>query len=158
MVPYYINYQTISSPNLWSLDLGKRGSSCRCLQASTHSSPGSQPACSPGFLSQVRVKVRLHTMDCSWIWREGFFLLFSQTAFTRFVAALCSLWHLFLLARPWCSATIYVCFDCPSGAGEAARVRKVAERNVFDPMWAHTRVFAPGAGGNVFLTSRRGLW
>lgn len=25
MVPYYINYQTISSPNLWSFNFGKRG-------------------------------------------------------------------------------------------------------------------------------------
>lgn len=141
VVPYYINYQTISSPSLWSFHLGKQGPSCRCLQASTHSLPGSQPACSPRFLSQVRVKVRSHTMDCSWIWWE-FFFSFSQTVFTRFVAVHFSSQHVFLLSRPWCSATIYVCFDCPSGAGEAARVRKVAERNVFDPTWAHTRIFA----------------
>lgn len=45
-----------------------------------HSLPGSQPACSPRCLSQVRVKVRSHTMDCSWIWREFFFffLLFPR--------------------------------------------------------------------------------
>lgn len=56
---------------------GNGGSGCRCLQASTHSLPRSQPACSPRFLSQVRVKARSHTMDCSWI-RHSFCFFFPR--------------------------------------------------------------------------------
>lgn len=87
VAPYYINYQTISSPSLWSFHLGKRGPVAvvyklpliLCLVHSQH----------VVHASYHRSGLRLgHTRWTAAESVESFFFSFSKTVFTRFVAVL----------------------------------------------------------------------
>lgn len=152
-VPYYVNYQTFPSPTLWSFDMRKRGSGCHCLQASTHSLPRSQPACSPRFLSQVRVKARSHTMDCSWIRHLFFFFFFPDGFYEICCSTLFS-------AAPLSSGAALMfghhlsLFWLSLGSWWVSRGSEGGREECVRTTWAHTL----DAGGNVFLSSQRGLW